>query len=164
VRVDSLFDVETYESLLQMTSTISGQVDGGPILLAAAMPALFPCGSVTGAPKIRAMEIIAELEQRQRGVYCGAIGYGGPDGTCLNVPIRTLTMEDSQGVMPVGAGIVHDSKPEDEWEECLLKARFLTSPRPDFELIETLLLRPGRGYALLAEHLERRHSSARYFG
>jgi para-aminobenzoate synthetase/4-amino-4-deoxychorismate lyase len=163
VRVESLFDVETYESLLQMTSIISGQAGCGHIPLARAMPALFPCGSVTGAPKIRAMEIIGELEQGPRGVYCGAIGYGGPDGTCLNVPIRTLTLANGRGTMPVGAGIVHDSNPEDEWEECLLKARFLTSPRPDFRLIETLLWLPASGYHLLAEHLDRLAASARYF-
>ncbi len=164
VRVRSLFDVESYESLLQMTSTIEGTVNNSRrFALQDVIGALFPCGSVTGAPKIRTMEIIRGLEKEPRGVYCGAIGYCSPDAMCFNVPIRTLTLNNGTGSMGVGAGIVHDSDPESEWRECLLKGRFLTHQRPDFQLIETLCWHPDQGYALLYEHLERLSDSARYF-
>ena len=160
----SLFDVETYESLLQMTSTIEGRLSEDAWLsfqeLAAA---LFPCGSVTGAPKIRTMEIIHELEYRPRGVYCGAIGYIGPEKWCFNVPIRTLELSGGKGRMGIGSGIVADSDPESEWRECLLKGNFLTKNEPDFQLIETLLLQQDGNYFLLDFHLERLADSARYF-
>jgi len=164
VRVQSLFDVEAYESLLQMTSTIVGiPKETGRMKLTDMLKALYPCGSVTGAPKIRTMEIIRELEKEPRGVYCGAIGYCSQGEMCFNVPIRTLTLADGKGCMGIGAGIVHDSDPESEWRECLLKGRFLTHPRPDFQLIETLCWKPDEGYLLLQEHLERLSSSAEYF-
>src|SRR5581483_3757442 len=86
--------------------------------------ALFPCGSVTGAPKIRAMEIISELESSPRNVYCGAIGYFAPDGSAaFNVAIRTLTIRGEQGDLGIGGAVVHDSRSEAEYAECLLKAR-----------------------------------------
>ncbi len=164
VRVRSLFDVETYESLLQMTSTIEGRPSTDRVIgLQDMLRSLFPCGSVTGAPKIRTMEIIRELETESRGVYCGAIGFCSRQEMCFNVPIRTLTLEAGQGSMGIGAGIVHDSDPESEWRECLLKGRFLTHPRPDFQLIETLCWQPDMGYLLLQEHLDRLASSADYF-
>jgi para-aminobenzoate synthetase/4-amino-4-deoxychorismate lyase len=126
--------------------------------------AIFPSGSVTGAPKIRTMEIIHELESAPRGVYTGGIGFFSPDGDIeLNVPIRTLVLENNKGEMGIGSGIVYDSDAEKEWEECLLKGHFLTQPKQDFELIETILWQPGKGYWLLAEHLDRLHSSAHYF-
>ncbi len=177
----SLFDVETYESLLQMTSTIDGIVEGEgegegeqgvqgtqpaaskPLSFQRLIQTLFPCGSVTGAPKIRTMEIIHELEQQPRGVYCGAIGYTGPDQTCLNVPIRTLEICQGQGRMGMGSGIVTDSVAEEEWEECLLKGNFLTKSRTEFQLIETLLWQPEQGYFLLDYHLERLEDAAHYF-
>lgn len=160
----SLFDVETYESLLQMTSTIDGvPVGNGPLSLTSLMTALFPCGSVTGAPKIRTMEIIHELEKQARGVYCGAIGYAGPEKSCFNVPIRTLELSGGQGRMGIGSGIVADSDPESEWQESLLKGNFLTRREPEFQLIETLLLEPDEGFFLLDFHLERLADSARYF-
>lgn len=164
VRVRSLFDVESFESLLQMTSTVEGLPEGRqPISLVAVLRSLFPCGSVTGAPKIRTMEIIHELEKERRGVYCGAIGFCSREEMCFNVPIRTLSLEAGRGSMGIGAGIVHDSDPESEWRECLLKGRFLTHPRPDFQLIETLCWQPGSGYRLMNEHLDRLCSSAAYF-
>lgn len=164
VRVRSLFDVETYESLLQMTSTIEGRPYSDRVIgLKDMLRSLFPCGSVTGAPKIRTMEIIQELETESRGVYCGAIGFCSRQEMCFNVPIRTLTLEAGLGSMGIGAGIVHDSDPESEWRECLLKGRFLTHPRPDFQLIETLCWQPDIGYLLLQEHLDRLASSADYF-
>jgi len=160
----SLFDVETYESLLQMTSTIDGiPAADGQFSLHQLMTALFPCGSVTGAPKIRTMEIIHELEKQARGVYCGAIGYAGPDKSCFNVPIRTLELSEGHGKMGIGSGIVADSDPQSEWEECLLKGNFLTRNEPDFQLIETLLWQPNEGFFLLDFHLERLFDSARYF-
>ncbi|MBU1455127.1 MAG: aminodeoxychorismate synthase component I [Proteobacteria bacterium] len=163
----SLFDVERYESLLQMTSTIFAET-GENVLASVSLfdlfRALFPCGSVTGAPKIRTMEIIRELEKGTRGVYTGAIGYLSPAGKAVfNVPIRTIRLAHGKGEMGIGSGIVHDSDPEQEWEECLLKGHFLTQPLPEFYLIETMLWEAGQGYWLLAEHLERLEESAVFF-
>jgi len=127
VTVSDLFSVETYPTLHQMTSGVEGRLRPG-LSFAEIFAGLFPCGSVTGAPKIRAMEIIAELEAGPRGVYCGAMGYVRPGGDMrFNVAIRTLTLDaDGGAVCPVGSGLVADSKVEEEYEECLLKARFLT--------------------------------------
>ncbi|XCN72549.1 MAG: chorismate-binding protein [Candidatus Electrothrix aestuarii] len=171
----SLFDVEIYESLLQMTSTIDGVLEQqgeqtenhAPLSFQRLIRALFPCGSVTGAPKIRTMEIIRELEEQPRGVYCGAIGYAGPEQSCFNVPIRTVelskTLNKTEGRMGIGSGIVADSVAEAEWEECLIKGNFLTKNAPDFQLIETLLWQPEEEYFLLDYHLERLWDSAHYF-
>lgn len=163
VRAASLFDLETYETLHQMTSTVTGELRDG-ISLVDMFRALFPCGSVTGAPKIRTMEIIRELEEGRRGVYTGAIGFITPAGDAtFNVPIRTLTLANGKGAMGIGSGIVYDSAPEREWEECRLKGRFLTDPPQPFKLIETLLWKPGEGYWLLDLHLQRLARSARFF-
>jgi para-aminobenzoate synthetase/4-amino-4-deoxychorismate lyase len=163
VHVSSLFDIETYETLHQMTSTITGQLKDD-ITLPTLFKALFPCGSVTGAPKIRTMEIIQELESSPRGVYTGAIGYLSPDGDVVfNVPIRTVVIQNNKGEMGIGSGIIHDSDPHNEWEECLLKANFLTKPQEEIHLIETMLWKPDTGYWLLAEHLDRLKNSAVYF-
>lgn len=159
----ALFEVETYESLLQMTSTIDAVPAGAPPLFSQLVAALFPCGSVTGAPKIRTMEIIHELEQQPRGVYCGAIGFSSLKESCFNVPIRTIELDEGRGRMGIGSGIVADSNAAEEWAECLLKARFLTKNEPDFQLIETLLWQPESGFSLLAYHLERLADSACYF-
>ena len=163
VSVPSLFDVETYETLHQMTSTIIGEIPAS-IPLIDLFRALFPCGSVTGAPKIHTMEIIHELESGTRGIYTGAIGYIRPDGDCcFNVPIRTVVLEGNRGEMGIGSGIVYDSDPIQEWRECKLKGCFLTRPLPDFQLIETILWRPDHGFWLLDFHLDRLLDSARYF-
>ncbi len=159
----SLFEVETYESLLQMTSTIDGIPTGATPSFRQLIEALFPCGSVTGAPKIRTMEIIRELERQRRGVYCGAIGFTSQAESCFNVPIRTVELHGGKGRMGIGSGIVADSKSEEEWAECLLKSNFLTKSEPDFQLIETLLWQPESGFFLLDYHLERLTDSARYF-
>lgn len=160
----SLFNVEKYETLHQMTSTIGGTL-GPKISISDLFRAIFPSGSVTGAPKIRTMEIIRELESEQRGVYTGGIGFFSPDGSAkLNVPIRTVVLENDKGEMGIGSGIVYDSDAEKEWDECLLKGNFLTRPVPEFRLIETLLWKPEHGYWLLDEHLERLLNSANYFG
>ncbi len=164
VRPRSLFDVETYETVLQMTSTIDALADDHRSFgLRRLLQALFPCGSVTGAPKIRTMEIIRELEKDPRGVYCGAIGFCSPQEAVFNVPIRTLELAGGHGSMGIGSGVVHDSDPEAEWEECLLKGAFLSRPAPVFHLIETLLWQPGEGYLLFEEHLQRLAQSAAYF-
>jgi para-aminobenzoate synthetase/4-amino-4-deoxychorismate lyase len=161
VQVPKLFTVEAYDSLLQMTSTVTGRLRPG-VTAHQLFASLFPCGSVTGAPKRRAMEIIRELEARPRGIYSGAIGYLTPGGdAAFNVAIRTLTVRQIRAELGVGSGIVIDSEPEAEYAECLLKARFLTDPTPEFTLFETLLWEAG--YPFLNAHLARLSSSAAYF-
>lgn len=125
VRVPELYAVESYATVHQMVSRVTGRLRPGT-LPSALLAALFPCGSVTGAPKIRAMEIIRELEPEPRGAYCGAIGWLGPDGTsAFNVAIRTLMLATDGTVrFGVGGGVVADSTPEGEYEEALWKARF----------------------------------------
>ncbi|WP_309667874.1 aminodeoxychorismate synthase component I [Tabrizicola sp.] len=125
VKVPALFAMETYSTVHQMTSTIEGEL-AEPPSLPALMAALFPCGSVTGAPKIRAMEIIRAVEPAARGVYCGAIGWMSPEGEAdFSVAIRTLSVSGRQIVMNVGGGVVHGSTAQGEWEEALWKARFV---------------------------------------
>jgi para-aminobenzoate synthetase/4-amino-4-deoxychorismate lyase len=163
VVVDRLFDIEEYPTLWQMVSEVSANVGGrsfGEILRA-----LFPCGSITGAPKIRAMQIAAELENKKRGIYTGALGWLAPDGDFrLNVAIRTLELgADGRGRLGVGSGIVADSQPEAEWQECLLKSRFLRDCDPGLLLIETLRREDGC-YPHLAGHLERLRRSAAWLG
>jgi para-aminobenzoate synthetase/4-amino-4-deoxychorismate lyase len=126
VRVPELFAVEPYDTVSQMTSTVEGQLrpDAG---YADLFRALFPCGSVTGAPKLRAMRHIRRLEDGPRGVYCGAVGFAGPEEAVFNVAIRTVELKGAQGRMGIGSGVVWDSDADDEYEECLLKAQFLDS-------------------------------------
>lgn len=163
VEVNSLFTVETYATVHQLTSSIQGHIDDH-VGLEELFKALFPCGSVTGAPKIRTMEIIHELEHARRGVYTGAIGYLSPQGDgVFNVPIRTVLLRKDQGEMGIGSGVVNDSDPVAEWQECLLKGRFLSHPRPDFQLIETILWQRESGFWLLDLHLNRLTRSAQYF-
>ncbi len=128
IRVPTLFGVETYATVHQMISEVTGQIRPD-CTLTDVFAALFPCGSITGAPKIRAMEILSELEDAPRGSYCGAIGWIGPDGAMeFNVAIRTLICEPSGRVtLNVGGGIVYDSNAEGEYGEALLKARFAQS-------------------------------------
>lgn len=163
VKTSALFTVESYATLHQMTSTITGKTSGH-IALSELFKALFPCGSVTGAPKIRTMQIIRELERQARGVYTGAIGYIAPTGDAVfNVPIRTIVLNKNRGEMGIGSGIVHDSNPEAEWQECLLKGKFLSNPRPDFQLIETILWHQDTGFWLMDLHLARLAASASFF-
>ncbi len=125
VKVPALFAIETYSTVHQMTSTVEGVLDQ-PATLPGLMAALFPCGSVTGAPKIRAMEIIREVEASPRGVYCGAVGWMSPAGDAdFSVAIRTLSVSGNQIVMNVGGGLTHGSTAAGEWEEALWKARFV---------------------------------------
>ncbi|GAA4219411.1 para-aminobenzoate synthetase component 1 [Sagittula marina] len=126
VRVPELFKVETYETLHQLVSQIEARLAPGTTL-AQIFAALFPCGSITGAPKIRAMEVIRALEQRPRDAYCGAIGWAAPDGRAqFNVAIRTLIVEADEAVLNVGGGLVWDSGADSEYEEALWKSRFAT--------------------------------------
>ena len=125
VKVPALYAIETYATVHQMTSTVEGVLEGAPTL-PGLVGALFPCGSVTGAPKIRAMEIIREVEPFARGVYCGAVGWMSPDGEAdFSVAIRTLSVSGSDIVMNVGGGLTHGSTVNGEWEEALWKARFV---------------------------------------
>ena len=164
VRAERLFEVERYRTLWQMTSTVSAELrpEAG---FDEIFRALFPSGSVTGAPKVRAMQLIAALEGAPRGVYTGAIGFFSPSETVFNVAIRTLELEGGRGIMGAGSGIVIDSDPAAEFRECLLKAEFLTrsaDQRPEqFSLIETLLW--NEAYPLLDLHLDRLADSAEYF-
>lgn len=163
VQVQSLYDVEAYPTVWQMTSTIRSRTRA---TVPEIIRALFPSGSVTGAPKIRTMEIIRDLEPFPRGVYCGAIGWWAPDGQAeFNVAIRTVTLDtrSGQALYNVGSGITYGSSAADEYEECLLKATLLTRRSPNFELLETLRCEDGK-YFLLAEHLDRLAASAEYFG
>ena len=132
VHVPDLFRIEPYATLHQMTSTVAGQMRSGTSLTDI-LRALFPCGSITGAPKIRAMQIIAELEGAARGVYCGAIGWADPAGPMrFNVAIRSPVMvEPGLLRMNVGGGITHDSRAGSEWEEALCKSAFLSLSHRD---------------------------------
>ena len=174
VRVSELFAIEPYASMFQMTSTVQADVRA-ELGMPEVLRAVFPCGSITGAPKHHTMSLIAQLEAAPRGLYCGAIGWvDAPPGDarlgdfCFSVAIRTLTLgAEYQGLRPaqlgVGAGIVLDSRATDEFEECALKARFLTGLDPGFELFETMRA-SAHGVALLDRHLKRLAHSARVLG
>ncbi len=160
VAVPTLFAVERYPTLLQMTSTITATTTARPVDV---LSALFPCGSITGAPKIRAMQVIADLEASPRGVYTGSIGHISGDAAAFNVAIRTLVMTgDGTARIGLGAGIVADSVAADEWRECLAKGAFLAR-RPPPDLIETMRCEGG-AIALLDRHLARMAASADYLG
>ncbi len=166
VQVDNLFQVQTFHTLHQMISTVSGKLEAD-ITFYDILQALFPCGSVTGAPKIRAMEIIAQLETEARGVYTGAMGYILPDGDfCFNVPIRTIMIDhENHAEMGIGSGIVDESEVDAEFQECLLKANFLTSLNHNFHLLETLqYCAQNQEFLRLKQHLHRLSASADFFG
>jgi para-aminobenzoate synthetase/4-amino-4-deoxychorismate lyase len=164
VEVTDLFTVETYRTVHQMTSGVTAELRGD-MGLNDMLHALFPSGSVTGAPKVRAMEIIKELETEPRGVYTGAVGHIAPDGDALfNVGIRTIFLDGEGGEMGIGSGLVSDSKVDAEFEECLLKGEFLTKADASFELIETIRWERETGFHLLERHLARLQSSATHFG
>lgn len=163
VRVTDLFTVETYPRFHTLTSGIEAELES-EVSFARILPALFPCGSVTGAPKIRAMEIIGEVEDEPRGAYCGAVGYLTRQKMAFNVAIRTLVVRDGAAEMGVGGGIVWDSEARSEYEESLLKAKFLTQADEPFRLIETMRWTPADGFHLLQRHLARLQASSRYFG
>ncbi len=163
VQVDRLFAVEQYPTVYQMVSQVSGRVPDRSLFHT--LKALFPSGSVTGAPKMRAMEIISGLERSSRGIYTGTIGHIKPGGDFVfNVAIRTIElMPDNRGRLHVGSGIVADSSANSEYAECWSKARFLTELPCDFAILETLLLQRGK-LQLIDAHLNRLKASARFFG
>jgi para-aminobenzoate synthetase / 4-amino-4-deoxychorismate lyase len=163
VRVERPFQVERYETVHQMTSTVTARLrpDAG---LVEVFRALFPCGSVTGAPKVRTMEIIRDLETGPRGAYCGAIGFVSPGEAAFSVGIRTLVVRDGAVELGVGSGVTWDSDAGDEYRECWDKAAFVRRVPADFRLLETILWEPGEGWFLLDGHLERMAASAEYFG
>lgn len=169
INVPKLYEIEKYETLYQMTSTIEGIIKKETGLYSL-FKNIFPSGSVTGAPKLRAMEIIHELEKSPRGIYTGAIGYIAPHGDAVfNVAIRTIVINKNKGKMGVGSGIVWDSDSKNEYEECILKTGFLSDKgvhlyaNKDFKLIESILWANGK-YRFLREHIKRLKDSARYFG
>ncbi len=165
VAVERLFEAERYETVWQMTSTISSRLREG-VGLSRVLEALFPCGSVTGAPKASTMGIIAELETARRGVYCGAVGWLAPGGRhgIFAVGIRTaaVDLESREVEYGVGGGITWDSSATGEHREAYAKARVLGIRRPPFDLLETLRWEEG-GYWALEEHLDRLEGSATYF-
>ncbi|HEY9161567.1 MAG TPA: aminodeoxychorismate synthase component I [Desulfomonilia bacterium] len=163
VKAESLFEIEKYPTLWQMTSTLSCLTDAG---LTGIFSALFPPASITGAPKARTMEIIEELEDSPRKLYTGTIGFITPERRMqFNVAIRTVIIdkEENSAEYGVGGGIIWDSEIENEYEECAVKAKVLTHKQPDFRLLESILFTPEDGYFLLDEHMSRICASAGYF-
>jgi len=169
VQARDVFKLESYRTVHQMTSTIESTLRKGSTLLDL-FRSVFPCGSVTGAPKIASTGFITDLERAPRGVYCGAVGYVEPGGDCVfNVPIRTVVVdrEQEEAEYGVGGGITWDSSPGDEYAEVLAKAQILRAEWPDFSLLETFRSdrsTDGLSPVRLAAHLERMESSAAYFG
>ena len=168
VAVPALFTVETYPTIHQMTSSVTATLAEGRNAIDV-IEALFPCGSITGAPKTRAMQVIAEIEGQARGAYCGAIGRIDPDGNAaFNVAIRTLTVlgtvANGRATMGLGSGIVADSRADEEWAECLAKGGFVTAGQRAVDLIETMAFDPEAGIALLERHLARMKDSATALG
>lgn len=176
VRVEHAFAVESYPTVHQMTTTVRAQLKPD-LSVVDLVKAIFPCGSITGAPKIRAMELIAEVERDARGAYCGAIGRIDPAGSngtgdaAFNVAIRTLRLETDPGGsggrarLGVGSAIVADSDPMGEWRECVIKGGFVSrSAAAQFDLIEAMRFEPDSGIALLELHLERIKASAEQLG
>jgi para-aminobenzoate synthetase / 4-amino-4-deoxychorismate lyase len=164
VQVPSLYEIISYPTVHQMVSTVTAQIaknmDAVDVLRT-----LFPCGSITGAPKLRAMEIIKEVEAAPRDIYCGAIGQFTPEGDAsFNVAIRTLTVTATgQAVIGLGSGVVADSLAGEEYRECLLKAKFLQQNVPPFDLIETMAWLPDTGWQAWQAHMLRLQKSALYW-
>ncbi|MDF7826092.1 chorismate-binding protein [Pontiellaceae bacterium B12227] len=184
VETVSMFDVEKYPTVWQMTSTVTGEFETeerkgreeesslgdlcglGVNKISTIMSALFPCSSITGAPKAKTMEIIQGLETSPRKIYTGSIGFITPQGeSCFNVAIRTALIDKKNGQLEygVGGGVVWDSDAESEYEETLMKARVLDVPRPEFQLLETMRWEPESGIFLMDEHMQRLAKSAAYF-
>jgi para-aminobenzoate synthetase/4-amino-4-deoxychorismate lyase len=169
VRVERPFAVESYPTVHQMVSTVRATLREGQGAVDM-IRALFPCGSITGAPKIRAMELIDQVERDARGPYCGAIGRIGPgDDAAFNVAIRTIRLTPGENdkhhvVLGVGGAIVADSDGMDEWRECLIKAGFVREAAGGHDLIESMRFEPEEGIPLLELHLERMRASAAELG
>jgi para-aminobenzoate synthetase/4-amino-4-deoxychorismate lyase len=166
VAVPELFAVETYPTLHQMVSRVTARLAEG-LDAVAVIETLFPCGSITGAPKIAAMEALAKLEPEPRGAYTGSMGWLGPNGdAAFNVLIRTLELADDDDVarLGLGSGLVVDSVAGNEWDECLLKGKFVASACDDFDLVETMRFDPSAGIDHLEQHLDRLNQSAGELG
>jgi para-aminobenzoate synthetase/4-amino-4-deoxychorismate lyase len=165
VEVPVLFQVERYPTVWQLTSTVRGDLEEG-VSLADLFTAVFPCGSVTGAPKVSTMRIISNLEPAPRGIYCGAIGYVAPGGVTAEfaVAIRTGLVERDRFTYHVGGGITYDSVAVSEYDECMWKALVVTDHREPPDLVETMRFVPGEGIPLLSRHIERLAESAGYWG
>lgn len=164
VMVSDIFQVESYETMHQMISTVSANVDID-IPFKNIIANIFPCGSVTGAPKKRTMQIIHALEKEPRNLYTGAIGFITPNNDmCFNVAIRTILLAHGRGELGVGGGILSDSNPENEYAEVQLKAKFLTGLAKEFKLLECFLYSHITGYRYLSSHLARLKKSAAVFG
>jgi para-aminobenzoate synthetase/4-amino-4-deoxychorismate lyase len=170
VRWSKVFDPERFETVWQLTSTVTADLRPG-IGVADVFRALFPSGSITGAPKVGTMAIIAELEDAPRGVYCGAVGYlaptsAGPPSASFNVAIRTVAVDAESGTAEygVGGGITWDSSAAGEYDETVAKAKLLTARRPPFELLESIRADPGQPVRRLELHVDRLRDSAAYFG
>jgi len=164
VEVPQLFKVETYPTVHQMISTVTARLQPGKNA-ADVLRAIYPCGSITGAPKIRAMEVIDAVEETPRGIYTGSIGRVDPNGdAAFNVAIRTLHLPAGQSIatLGLGGGIVADSRVAEEWAECLAKGRFVADQRC-FDLIETMRFDPEQGIERLDLHLARMRASAQAF-
>jgi para-aminobenzoate synthetase / 4-amino-4-deoxychorismate lyase len=162
VKVPELFKVETYPTLHTMVSTVSARLADGTGI-GQILAATFPCGSITGAPKIRAMEVIGAVEPDARGPYTGSIGRIDPDGdAAFNVAIRTLYLPQpgETATIGLGSGVVADSRAGEEWDECLAKGAFLTRGQRGLDLIETMAFDPAEGIPLLERHLARMKASA----
>ncbi len=165
VKPQDLFEIQSLPTVYQMTSTVTADLDSGKCL-SDLFKALFPSGSITGAPKISAMKLIQKLESSPRSVYCGAIGLMYPDRKAVfNVAIRTITIDHEKGsaTLGVGGGITWDSRADSEYEETRAKSKFVTELWPEFELLETMRLEDGQ-YFLLERHMNRLARSAEYFG
>lgn len=162
VKTSKIFEVEKYNTLFQLVTTVCGKLFPGTSYYDI-FKSIFPGGSITGAPKIRTMEIIRMLEKNKRRIYCGALGiiFPGKKRAVFNIPIRTVQIERSCGEMGIGGGIVWDSSPKSEYQEALLKSKFLTVKPAEFCLLETILWK--NKYFLLAGHLSRLKASAEYF-
>lgn len=164
VQVDELFSIETYPTVFQMTSSISARTNSSAVDV---LKHMFPCASITGAPKISTMRIIAELENSPRGIYTGSIGFISPEGEAqFNVAIRTVVVDikRKQACYGVGGGIVWDSTVKDEYQECKIKAEILTREPPALKLLESMRLDTSGEIVLLHEHLTRLKAGCAYFG
>jgi para-aminobenzoate synthetase / 4-amino-4-deoxychorismate lyase len=163
VKVPNLFNVEKYPTVWQMTSTVTAKTTAS---ISKIMTALFPCASITGAPKVRTIQIIQKLENTPRRIYTGCIGFISSQRQAqFNVAIRTVLIDkkNNQAEYGVGGGIVWDSVSSEEYQECQIKAQVLTVNQPDFSLLETILWQPDDGYFVLDYHLQRLQDSASYF-
>jgi para-aminobenzoate synthetase/4-amino-4-deoxychorismate lyase len=165
VEVPELFSIETFPTVHQMVSRVTAKLrnDVDPV---AVLEKLFPCGSITGAPKLAAIQALRRLEHEPRGAYCGSMGWIDPNGDAsFNVLIRTLELQDGNNVarLGLGSGLVVDSVLEDEWAECLLKGEFVAPDQQEFDLIETMKFDPEQGVVDLDRHLDRLRAAAADF-